>query len=122
MPRMSIPAADYAATTQYIFYDRDDARIKYLSAYVAPGTQVEYWDITHVLTDENRITPHPVADEFTATLVASQAMDRHRNPGDWLDRAVWDQWQGMWTHSASGCPWRSLLPLQTGWTLRWLTV
>ena len=66
----SIRAADYDATTQYIFYDRDDARIKYLSAYVAPGTQVEYWDVAHVLTDENRIVPHPVAAEFTATLVA----------------------------------------------------
>ena len=68
----SIPAADYAATTQYIFYDRDDARIKYLSAYVAPGTQVEYWDVLHVLTDENRLTPHPVADEFTGTLVSDR--------------------------------------------------
>ena len=61
--------------SQYIFYDRDDTRIKYLSAYTAPGTQVEYWDVAHVLTDENRITPHPVADEFTATLVTNQCMD-----------------------------------------------
>ena len=38
--------------------------LKYLSAYTAPGTQVEYWDVAHVLTDENRITPHPVADRI----------------------------------------------------------
>ena len=67
----SIRAADYEATTQYIFYDRNDTRIKYLSAYVAPGTQVAYWDVLHVLTDENRLTPHPVADEFTGTLSAT---------------------------------------------------
>ena len=73
----SIATADYAATTQYIFYDRNDARIKYLSAYVAPGTQVAYWDILHVLTDENRLTPHPLGDEWTGTLVADGG-DGHR--------------------------------------------
>ena len=60
----SIPAADYAATTQYVFYNRDTTDVEYLSAYTAPGSQVEYWDIVHVLTDENRITPHPVADKY----------------------------------------------------------
>ena len=37
---------------------------------MAPGTQVEYWDIAHVLTDENRLTPHPIGD-FTGTLSAT---------------------------------------------------
>ena len=60
----AIPAADYAATTQYVFYNRDTTDVEYLSAYTAPGSQVEYWDIVHVLTDENRITPHPVADKY----------------------------------------------------------
>ena len=71
----SIRAADYEATTQYIWYDRNDTRIKYLSVYVAPNTQVPYWDVVHVLTDENRITPHPVADKWTGTLVADEAME-----------------------------------------------
>ena len=71
----SIPEADYEATTQYIFYDRDEGRIEYISAYTAPGTQVEYWDVAHVLTDENRLTPHPLGDEWTGTLVADESMD-----------------------------------------------
>ena len=79
----SIRAADYEATTQYIWYDRNDTRIKYLSVYVAPNTQVAYWDVAHVLTDENRITPHPVADKWTGTLVVDEADGYgHRASGD----------------------------------------
>ena len=54
------------------FYNRDTTDVEYLSAYTAPGSQVEYWDIAHVLTDENRITPHPVADKYeVAALTAA---------------------------------------------------
>ena len=60
----SIPAADYAATTQYVYYNRDTTDVEYLSSYTAPGSQVEYWDILALLTDENRITPHPVGDKY----------------------------------------------------------
>ena len=69
----AIPAADYAATTQYVFYNRDTTDVEYLSAYTAPGSQVEYWDIVHVLTDENRITPHPVADKYEVAALTAVA-------------------------------------------------
>ena len=72
----AIPAADYVATTQYVFYNRDTTDVEYLSTYVAPGSQVEYWDIVHVLTDENRITPHPIADKYeVAALTGVNAFD-----------------------------------------------
>ena len=112
----SIRAAQYAATTQYIFYNRDEARIEYLSAYVAPGTQVEYWDVAHVLTDENRLTPHPAR--------------RTSGPGRWW-RTMSDGHQPSKSlrpagpscmgsvaaddsRSASGCRWRSCLALGDG--------
>ena len=78
----AIPAADYAATTQYVFYNRDTTDVEYLSAYTTPGSQVEYWDIVHALTDENRITPHPVADKYeVAALTALLVNVRgHQHP------------------------------------------
>ena len=66
----AIPTADYSADIQYCYYDRSLLKVRYLSAYVAPGSQVEYWDIVHVLTDENRITPHPFGAAITVTPTA----------------------------------------------------
>lgn len=63
----SIVADAYDATIQYFFFDRADRRVEWLSAYTAPVAQEEYWDITHVLTDENRGTPHPYETGYSAT-------------------------------------------------------
>ena len=69
-----IVAADYDATIQYFFYDRGDQRVEWLSAYTAPVTQEPFWDILHVLTDENRITPHPVGDKYEVAALSGVNM------------------------------------------------
>ena len=84
----SIPAADYAATTQYVYYNRDTTDIEYLSSYTAPGevrlsTGISWGS----LTDENRITPHPVGDKYE--VAALGAVDIFEGTGILLPEIGW---------------------------------
>ena len=71
------------------FYNRDTTDVEYLSTYVAPGSQVEYWDIVHVLTDENRITPHPIADKYEVAALTMTGVSMFEDTGILLPEIGW---------------------------------
>ena len=91
----AIPAADYLATTQYLYYNEQTQKVEYLSAYTAPGTQVESVDLLHVQTSEDRVTPHGLNEGFSGTLsaTANQVFGHEYTVyRDGVGRTWWGRW------------------------------
>ena len=70
----SILAADYDATIRYHYYNLEEARIEYLSAYGAPVGQVAAWDVEHVMTRGDQF-PHQLGDAYSGATHATDFTD-----------------------------------------------